>query len=198
MNNPFDVDTNVPGTAVEADDQRDDLRIGQFREAFTGTDFHLLEPLHPDVNYSFEIMSADPYTLELRAAKWWLGEDGRVENSTLTLNTYELEQDEVQRETVREEALMEREELLRIYTAQGLEAAMQQAEDMALDNDHLDENRDDPCLFTKGPADRFFTQQEQAITLGDLLEEPPIDLEDTSQAHIWQADGDPKTWELDL
>src|SRR5258708_13702721 len=97
-------------------------------------------------------MSADPYTLELRADKWWLGEGGRVENSTLTLNAYELEQDEVQRETVREEALMEREDLLRIYAVQGLETAMQKAEDIAIDNAQLDEDIADPRLFTEAPA----------------------------------------------
>src|SRR5436305_14237045 len=121
-------------------------------------------------------MPADPYTLELRADEWWLGEGGRVENSTLALNTYDLEQDEVQRETVREEALMEREDLLRIHAAQGLEAAMQKAEDIAIDNDHLDEDRDDPHLFTEGPEDRFHTKREQTADLTNLLNEPHIDL----------------------
>src|SRR5207244_7708527 len=128
MNNPFDVEPNEPIAEIETDAHTDDPRIGQFREAFAGTDFHLLEPLHPDVNYSFEVTPADPYTLELRADKWWFGENGRVENNTLTLNTYEIEENEVQRETVREEAMMEREELLRIHQMQGLEAAMRKAE----------------------------------------------------------------------
>ena len=198
MNNPFDVEANEPITEVETDAQRDDTGVAQFREAFAHTDFQLLEPLHPEVNYSFEVMPADPYTLELRADKWWLGEGGRVENSTLTLNTYELEENEVQRETVREEALMEREELLRIHSVQGLEAAMQKAEDIAIDNDHLDEDRDDSRLFTEGPEDRFLTQQEQGVALGDLLEEPPIDLEDTAQADLWEMGGGHETWELDL
>jgi hypothetical protein len=195
MNNPFDVDANEPITEMETDAQRDDPGVTQFREAFAGTDFHLLEPLHPDVNYSFEVMPADPYTLELRADKWWLGDGGRVENSTLTLNAYELEQDEIQRETVREEALMEREDLLRIHAEQGLEAAMQKAEDIAIDNGHLDEDRDDPRLFTEGPADRFLAQREEPIDLDDLLEEPPIDLEDTD---LGEVDSSHETWELEL
>lgn len=195
MNNPFDVDANAPITEVKTDAQGDDPGVTQFREAFAGTDFHLLEPLHPDVNYSFEVMPADPYTLELRADKWWPGEGGRVENSTLTLNAYPLEADEVQRETVREEALMEREELLRIHAAQGLETAMQKAEDIAIDNDYLDEERDDPRLFTDGPVDLFLTQREQEESLASLLDEPPIDLEDTALGEVGSGQ---ETWELDL
>jgi hypothetical protein len=118
-----------------------------------------------------------------------------VENSTVTLNAYELEQDEVQREIVREEALMEREDLLRIHTAQGLEAAMQKAEDIAIDNDHLDEDRDDSRLFTEGPEDRFLTQREQEDTFAILLDEPPIDLEDTAVGDVGNGQ---ETWELDL
>ena len=192
MNNPFDVEANEPITEVETDDQRDDPRVTQFREAFAGTDFHLLEPLHPEVNYSFEVMPADPYTLELRADKWWLGENGRVENDTLTLNAYSLEEGEVQREIAREEASMEREELLRLYATQGLEAAMHKAEDIAIDNDHLDEDRDDPRLFTAGSVDLFLTQREQEQAFGSLLDEPPIYLEDTEVGISHE------TWELDL
>jgi hypothetical protein len=114
------------------------------------------------------------------------------------LNTYDLEQDEVQRETVREEAMMEREDLLRIYDTQGLEAAMHQAEDLAIDNEHLDEDRDDPRLFTEGPQDRFLSQREQTVEVNDWLEEPPSDLEDTAPADVWQADGGHETWELDF
>lgn len=188
MNNPFDPDTNDPISDVETDKQKVDPRVTQFREAFAGTDFHLLEPVHPDVNYSFEIMAADPWTLELRADKWWLGENGRVENDTLTLNTYDLEQDEVQREIVREEALMEREDLLRIHAAQGLEAAMHKAEDIAIDNDHLDEDREDPRLFSAGPEDRFLTQRQQEEALAGLFDEPLIDLEGTSPHEAWDID----------
>src|SRR5579859_6311582 len=124
MNNPFDVETNEPIMEVETDAQRDDPGVAQFREAFAGTDFHLLEPLHPDVNYSFEVMPADPYTLELRADKWWLGENGRVENTTLTLNTYDYDarDDEAHRAAVREEALLDKESLLRTHAQQGLGA----------------------------------------------------------------------------
>jgi hypothetical protein len=136
------------------------------------------------VNYSFEAMPADPSTLELRADKWWFDENGRVENSALTLNTHDLEADEVQRETVREETLMEREALLRIHATQGLEAGMQKAEDIAIGNGNLDEDRDDTPLFAEGPVDRFLTQWEQEEAFAGLLDEPPIDLKDTAEADI--------------
>jgi hypothetical protein len=195
MNSLFDVEANRPGEGVGTGTSEGDSPVSQFRQAFAGSDFHLLEPLYPAVNYSFEVMPADPWTLELRADKWWLGENGRVENDTLTLNTYDLENDEVQRETVREEALMEREELLRIHAAQGLEAAMQKAEDIAIDNEQLDEDRDDPRLFTAGPVDPFHTQREQEIILANLFDEPPIDLEDTA---LGEPGGGHEIWDLDL
>jgi hypothetical protein len=195
MNTPFDVEPNEPLVEGAAETHTDDPRVAQFREAFAGTAFRLMEPLDPVVNYSFEALPADPYTLELRADKWWLGENGRVENSTQTLNTYDLEQDEVQREMVREEAMMEREDLLRIFSAQGLEAAMHQAEDLAIDNDHLDEDRDDLRLFTEGPPDRFLSQCEQERALGTPLDELPIDLEDTD---LGEVVGSHEIWELEL
>ena len=170
----------------------------QFRETFAGTAFHLLEPLHPDVNYSFEVMPADPHTLELRADKWWFGENGRVENSTLTLNDYALAQDESQREIVRDEALLAREGLLRVYASQGLEAAMQKAEDIAIDNGQLDEDRADPRLFTEGPEDRFLTQSEQAVALSDLPDELPVALEDSAEIDLWELDDGYETWGLAL
>ncbi len=195
MNSLFDGEANRPGEGIETDTSEGNSSVAQFRQAFAGSDFHLLEPLYPAVNYSFEVMPADPWTLELRADKWWLGENGRVENDTLTLNTYDLEDDEVQREIVREEALMEREELLRIHAAQGLEAAMQKAEDIAIDNEQLDEDRDDPRLFTAGPVDTFHTQREQEIMLANLFDEPPIDLEDTAPG---EPGGGHEIWDLDL
>ncbi len=194
MNNPVDLETNESVVEVETDDQSTDPRIAQFREAFAESEFHLLEPVHPEVNYSFEAMPADPYTLELRADKWWLGENGRVENSSLTLNAYSLDEGEVQREISREEASMEREELLRIYTAQGLEAAMHKAEDTAIDNGYLDEDRDDPRLFTEGPEDRFLSQHEQELAFGGSLDEPLIDLED---ADLGESGGN-DIWDFDL
>ena len=59
MNNPFDVDANAPITEVKTDAQGDDPGVTQFREGFAGTDFHLLQPLHPEVNYSFGQATAE-------------------------------------------------------------------------------------------------------------------------------------------
>lgn len=192
MNKPADIQSNEPVVAVENGDQNADPRIALFREAFTDSEFHLLEPVHPEVNYSFEAMPADPYTLELRADKWWLGENGRVGNSSLTLNAYLLEEGEVRREISGEEATMEREELFRIYAAQGLEAAMHKAEDIAIDNGYLDEERDDPGLFNEGPEDRFLSQCEQEAILGSSLDDLPIDLDDADLGEVG------RDWELEL
>ncbi len=56
-------------------------------------------------------------------------------------------------------ARLEREDLLRIYATQGLEAAMQKMDDIAIDNEHLDGDRNDPRPFTDGSADCFGSQR---------------------------------------
>lgn len=187
MNNPFQVD---PGESISDSSSApsNDLSTEQFREAFAGTPFHLLQPLHPTVNYSFAVMPADPYTLELRADKWWFGGNGQLANSSLTLNTYPLEADEMQRETVREEARMEQEYLRYVHTTQGLESAMRAAEAIAVSNQYLPADRADPRLFPEGPADPFLTQREQAGILPNVFEEPPIDPDDTAPAHVWDLE----------
>ena len=156
-----------------------DPGVTQFRDAFQDSEFHLLEPVREQVNYSFELMPADPYTLELRADKWWLGENDRVENSTLTLNTYDYDarDDEAHRAAVREEALLDKESLLRTHAQQGLGAAMRAAEQMAVNNGYLDADRQDPRLFTEGPEDPFLTGREVlslAEKLADLNPEPGL------------------------
>ncbi len=111
--------------------------------------YRLLEPVDPAVNYSFEVVAADPWTLELSADKWWIDEDGRIGNQAQTLKTYSLESYEWERETEREIASMDREDLHRTYQESGLEAAMHQAEALAVANDELDPNRADGRLFSK-------------------------------------------------
>ncbi len=163
--------------------EADQSDVVAFQEAFADTDFHLLEPVNPDVNYSFEVMLADAYTLELRADKWWFGPDGEVEGTGLTLNTYALEDNEVQRVTAHEEAMLEREDLLRTHAKEGLEGAMQLAEEMAVANGYLDADRDDPRLFTEGPQDAFLSQREQAELAAQQLTGPSLDLEDTTPGY---------------
>ena len=147
---------NAPMLASEA-------RADRFRERFADSPYHLLEPVDPTVNYSFEVVAADPWTLELSAGKWWIGDDGRIDNQAQTLKTYSMESYEWERETEREIAAMDREDLHRTYQESGLEAAMRQAEALAVANDELDPNRDDGRLFRQGPPDRFTTLREAEL-----------------------------------
>lgn len=135
----------------------------QFREKLANSQYRLLEPVDPTVNYSFEVVAADPWTLELAADKWWIGDDGRIGNQAQTLQTYSLESYEWERETEREIASMDREDLYRTYQESGLEAAMRQAESLAVENHELDPNRADGRLFQQGPPDRFTTLREAEL-----------------------------------
>jgi hypothetical protein len=165
--------------AATAHDHRDDdaqtltseARAEPFRERFADSHYHLLEPVDPTVNYSFEVVAVDPWTLELAADKWWLAEDGRIGSQAQTLKTYPLESHEWEREIEREIAAMDREDLYRTYREEGLEAAMRQAAAMAAANDELDAERAGGRLFTEGPADRFTTAREAEL-LG--LEAAPV------------------------
>lgn len=139
----------APEAAVEA-----------FREQFADSEYRLLEPVDPTVNYSLEVMAADPWTLELTADKWWLEGDGSVGHEGQTLKTYSLESYEWEREIEREVAAMDQEGLYRTYQEGGLEAAMRHAEAFAVENDQLDPSRAEGRLFQQGPPDRFSTLRE--------------------------------------
>ena len=144
-----------------------EAQVDRFREQFADSAYHLLEPVDPTVNYSFEVMPADPWTLELTADKWWLETDGRVGHEGQTLKTYSLESFEWEREIEREVAAIDVENLHRTYQDEGLEAAMRRAEGIAVANHELDPNRADGRLFTEGPPDRFTTAREvQLMGLG--------------------------------
>ncbi len=145
--------------------------VGAFQERFANSAYHLLEPVDPTVNYSFEVMAADPWTLELTADKWWLESNGRVGHEGQTLKTYSLESYEWERETEREIASMDRENLHRTYQEEGLEAAMRQAEGIAVANGELDADRADGRLFKEGPPDRFTTAREAELP---GLEDAPV------------------------
>ncbi len=140
-----------------------EARTDRFRERFADSPYHLLEPVDPTVNYSFEIVAADPWTLELSAGKWWVGDDGRIDSQAQTLKTYSMESYEWERETEREIAAMDREDLHRTYQESALEVAMHQAEALAVANDELDPTRDDGRLFRQGPPDRFATLREAEL-----------------------------------
>jgi hypothetical protein len=138
-------------------------RAEPFGARFTGLTHRLLEPLDAAVNYSFEVQAADPWTLELAAAKWWIGDDGRVDHQSQTLKTYSMESYAWERETEREIAAMDREDLERTHLESGLQAAMHQAEALAVANQVLEADRADGRLFQLGPPDRFSTLREMAL-----------------------------------
>ncbi|MEO8397578.1 MAG: hypothetical protein ABI700_31570, partial [Chloroflexota bacterium] len=149
-----------------------EAQVDRFQEQFADSAYRLLEPIDPNVNYSFEVMPADPWTMELTADKWWLENDGQVGHEGQTLKTYSLESFEWEREIEREVAAIDVENLHRTYQDEGLEAAMQRAEGIAVTNHELDPNRADGRLFTEGPTDRFTTARELQL-MG--FEDTPID-----------------------
>jgi len=147
----------------------------QFRDHFADSAYRLLEPVDPTVNYSFEVIAADPWTMELTADKWWLEANGQVGHEGQTLKTYSLESFEWEREIEREVAAIDVENLHRAYQDEGLEAAMRRAEGIAVANGELSADRTDGRLFTDGPPDRFATMREaQLMGLDDAPSDEPI------------------------
>ena len=138
--------------------------VRQFEVTFADGKTRLLEPVDPAVNYSFDVFEPDPHTMELRANKWWFGEDGAVRHDGLTVNSYSLESFEFERESEREIAAMDREDLEQTHREEGLEASMRKAETVAVANGELDPNREDGRLFYEGPPDRFTTLREADLT----------------------------------
>jgi hypothetical protein len=177
--------------ALEGDTQRltpvePETAVAAFEEHFEDSAYHLLQPIDPTVNYSFEVMPADPWTLELTADKWWLEDDGQVGHEGQTLKTYSLESYEWEREIEREVAAMDRENLHRAYQDEGLEAAMRRAEGIAVANGELNADRVDGRLFTEGPPDRFTTVREaELMSLEEMqVGEPVRDITNNETAEI--------------
>jgi len=163
-----------------------DTAVATFEEQFVDSAYRLLQPVDPTVNYSFEVMPADPWTLELTADKWWLEANGRVGHEGQTLKTYSLESYEWEREIEREVAAIDVENLHRTYQDEGLEAAMRRAEGIAVANGELNADRTDGRLFTDGPTDRFTTAREAELTgLEDArLGEPLRDITNDETAEM--------------
>lgn len=180
-----------------------ETQVDQFQEQFADSAYRLLEPVDPTVNYSFEVMAADPWTMELTADKWWLEKDGQVGHEGQTLKTYSLESFEWEREMEREVAAIDVENLHRSYQDEGLEAAMRRAEGIAVANHELDPNRADGRLFTEGPTDRFTTTRElELLGLKDVqVGEPIRDITNDETAElpavrVSDADApEPRSWD---
>jgi len=139
------------------------------------------------VNYAVVVTDTDPWTTELMVEKLWREPGGRVGMDTLTIDTYDSDD-----ETKREVADAARATLLGIYDARGLEAMMRQAELGAMENGHMDGDRTDTRLFRDGPADRFETLAQRLQgdinpywnTSGERIESPP---DETQEPGSWEA-----------
>jgi hypothetical protein len=141
-----------------------EIKSNRFHDHFDETIYHLLEPVDPTVNYSIEVLSADPWTLELCAHKWWFEPDGQLNHTDQPLKAYDLDSFEFDVEREREIAAIDCENLHHLYQEQGLEAVMQEAERVAITNHELNEDRADERLFRKGPPDRFRSLREMEMT----------------------------------
>ncbi len=160
----------------------------RFHDAMAGTDTRLLEPIDPVVNYSFDLVNADPYTLDLIANKWWIGQDGTLQNSGLTVESFSLESFEFEREHEQEVAAMDRDDLQHIHHKEGLEASMRQAEAWSVGHGVLDPEREDGRLFFDGPPDRFTTQREAELAGREHPSDVPV--RDLWQELIDRAEND--------
>lgn len=146
-----------------------------FETTFEHSPVELLEPLHDRVNYAVVAQGADPWTEELAVEKYWQEPDGSLGMQSVTLNTYDGED-----ESGYQQAHKGRDELLEVYDKRGLEAMMHKAELVGIENGWLDGNRADSRLFTQGPPDRFETLAQQLEgeinpywnTAGDRIEDP--------------------------
>ncbi len=151
-----------PPDAYTVDAEQPDT-VQRFRDAFADILTRPLEPVDPGVNYSFDLVDADPWTLELTANKWWLNTDGGLRWNQVPVQAYSMEYPEMERELERERAALDREDLERTHREEGLEASMRRAEAMAVASGELDPNRDDGRLFREGPPDRFTTLREAEL-----------------------------------
>ncbi|GAB4549525.1 MAG: hypothetical protein OHK0023_14190 [Anaerolineae bacterium] len=114
----------------------------------------LLQPVNDTVNYAVGVQAVDPWTLDLVVEKYWKEPNGYLGVDSLTVNSYDAEDG-------REQGEQERAQLMEVFEGRGLEAMMHKAELTAMQNDWLDGDRADPCLFRQGPPDRFETLAQQ-------------------------------------
>ncbi|MDX1994386.1 MAG: hypothetical protein SF029_18530 [bacterium] len=127
-----------------------------FEATFEHSHRELLQPLDDTVNYGVVVQDADPWTRELAVEKYWKEPGGYLGVSSLTIQTYDPED-----EQVLEAAEAARQGLLEVYDERGLGAMMHQAELNAMQNGWLDSGRINLGLFRDGPPDRFETLAQQ-------------------------------------
>lgn len=147
-------------------------------EATFGPSRQLLQPLDDTVNYAVILHGIDPFTTELAVEKYWKKPDGDFGRDVVALQTYSNDD---------EQANDDHAFLLEVYAEDGLEAMMQEAEIIAVENKYLSAERDDPRLFTRGPLDLFTTMYEEAIN--DRLAQHGVTWR---EAHEWSQDQSPQ------
>lgn len=109
-----------------------------------------------DIQYSFDYHVFGSESLSLEAHKQW--EDGRT---SVVLDVVDWGTPEAVGALDRYEAEIDR--LTQLQENKGVEAAMNEAERIAVENGMLEADRNDPRLFTDGPPDPFMTLREQEL-----------------------------------
>lgn len=132
-----------------------------------------------EVTYTFDTTLFGDDTWALEAQKHWQDTDGTARRDVLLLDLDERSPSDPFGGEV--------ERLTSLQQAEGVEAAMNEAERVSVANGFLDPARDDPRLFTFGPEDAFqtllFKEREQALAgqdeaLIDTQELPQVEVSD--------------------
>jgi hypothetical protein len=155
-------------------------------------------PAAPELAYDFAVLRTDPETLELVAQKTWVDELGNAGWDEIVLQTYELPPWEIEAAVERERAHIERDTLIRLQREDGLEAAMQRAEVLAVASGELAADRDDPRLFAAGPPDPFRTRREMELaneiaSAGERV--PLVDITGDETQELPTATPEPGSWD---
>lgn len=141
-----------------------------------------------EAHYYFGLSVGDDGRPALEAVKTWLVDDERqfAAQTIATYGTYE-------------NAIEDERELNTLHHEQGLEAAMNLAEAMAVADGHLLDERADGRLFTDGPPDPFRTIAEQErlmfLALADEDTAPIAPLTDESMDDTQEAPARTGTWD---
>ena len=155
-------------------------------------------PAAPELAYDFAVLRTDPETLELVAQKTWVDELGNAGWDEIVLQTYELPPWEIEAAIERERAHIEHDTLIRLQREEGLEAAMQRAEALAVASGELAADRDDPRLFAEGPPDPFQTRRERELAneiapAGERV--PLVDITGDETQELPAATPEPGSWD---
>jgi len=117
-----------------------------------------LPPLNTGVEYRFETGIEDDGSPAIQAVKAWR-EGAQDQETRLTIASYGMQP----------ELEVDLRELNDVRENNGLEAAMNLAESIAVAGGYLHDGRDDVRLFTEGPPDPFTTNQERERSGADFI-----------------------------